>query len=991
MKQLILLLFLIMPGASFAQIVFTHFDDPDILYKGTMEELTAYHQKIVAAMESAIEEDDDDNLVLFPALCDLDCQVLTAMGLYESAREVGLLGVQSYEAFLATPTGEANADWLLDYAAALCNLAVVCGRLNVEKNEAAKQYKKASEAFKNWYVDLTEKQRLNKPEDMDPKTALRILYSNISICQLQYSFSLIARDYVGGIQQLEQEIKEIETLYDALDRDAYKSLEYIMALQTYAEIYNRVEDFEQALHYWTEAQKLIGEMYGKQSRLYAYSLKEMGWIYYSLNDLQTASECFGKSFETYQQGAFIQSAEMADLLNLGGMTLLNGGMFDEAANTFQQGHELFVMTCGEKSYPTSLNKAFSIYPLWYTKQNKKAKVLMKEVLDDETLVYNIANDDFFNTVVFGMEMERVDKNYKSVYGAEESVEQLIAKLENISKSALKQYYVTLGRTYQSDNKMQEACPYFDKVLSLQREITRQNFAFLSETQRADFWRSDQTRFASILRQNQSKQEGDNEIGSLLYDAALLQKSLLLEASVNLARVVEEKGTLELKQKMRHLQMMMQSDLTDEQKRECQALEAEVQNEARQYGDFLTYTNVVWTDVQKVLDDHSVAVEFICSDTEDGKTHYSAEVVRKGMEKPYHLSLFTVTKDELTRGAEKGTFNDFALKNIWPERLLKLFHPGDNVYFAPSGALHMLPIEYMMMNNGQRMDETYRMHRLSSTRELVNHNVNDNDNHNLNPNRQKAIALFGGFNFNASDDDMDLAMADVGDATRGKSKSQTSISYWHNLPGTLKEVKSIAPIMEKARYKVALHTQNGGTESLFKETSGQHTDIIHVATHGYYLEGHGIRLDQSGLIFSGGNNHWASHKESPMPIQMDDGILTAEEIAHINLIGTKLTVLSACQTGLGEVTGEGVFGLQRSFKKAGVQSLLMSLWEVDDEATQLLMTAFYTHYAQGKTEQEALQAAQEEVRQHRFVRDGKERSGEDPYFWAGFVLVDATTD
>ena len=144
-------------------------------------------------------------------------------------------------------------------------------------------------------------------------------------------------------------------------------------------------------------------------------------------------------------------------------------------------------------------------------------------------------------------------------------------------------------------------------------------------------------------------------------------------------------------------MMMQSDLTDEQKRECQALEAEVQNEARQYGDFLTYTNVVWTDVQKALDDHSVAVEFICSDTEDGKTHYSAEVLRKGMEKPYHLSLFTVTKDELTRGAEKGTFNDFALKNIWPERLLKLFHPGDNVYFAPSGALHMLPIEYMMMN------------------------------------------------------------------------------------------------------------------------------------------------------------------------------------------------------------------------------------------------------------------------------------------------------
>ena len=101
------------------------------------------------------------------------------------------------------------------------------------------------------------------------------------------------------------------------------------------------------------------------------------------------------------------------------------------------------------------------------------------------------------------------------------------------------------------------------------------------------------------------------------------------------------------------------------------------------------------------------------------------------------------------------------------------------------------------------------------------------------------------------------------------------------------------------------------------TKLKHTDIIHIATHGYYLDGKDNDLNRSGLIFSGGNNHWATLKENSTSAQMDDGILTAEEIAHMNLIGTNLTVLSACQTGLGEVTGEGVFGLQRSFKKAGV--------------------------------------------------------------------------
>ena len=986
MKHLILLLFMIIPKASFALTVFTHLGDPDILYNGSVEELLTMHQKIATGMEIALQ-DETESAELFPALCDLDCQVLTAAGLYENAREVGLLSVQTYEVLLATPEGKENPDLLLDYAAALCNLAEVCGRLFVNKDEVLVYHSKAAEAIKQRMMIQAEKGM----EKVEPKTAMRVYYSNISLSQILCSLSLIGRDYVGCIQRVEKEITEITDLYEALNADPHETNEYIMALQTYATIYNRVEDYEQALRYWTESLAIIEKMYGKQSRLYAYTLKEIGWIYYALNDLEIACDYFNKSFEVYQAGGFIQSAEVGDLMNLGGMAFLNSGQFEAAADAFKQGGTIFEATCGKKSFPTNLNKAFSVYPLWYTKQNKKAEKLLSEVLNDSTFAYNLDGDHFFNAAVFGLEMDRTDKNYKEVYRSEEKMNQLVTQYGNVSKSSLKQYYITLGRTYQSDNKMIEACPYFSQALSLLRDITRQNFAFLSEAQRSNFWLVDQTRFASILRQNQSKQEENNAIGALLYDAALLQKSMLLEASVNLARVVEEKGTPELKQKMRHLQMMMQSDLTDEQKRECQALETEVQNEARKYGDFMTHTNVVWTDVQKALDDHSVAVEFICSNTEDGKTHYSAEVLRKGMDKPFHLNLFTVEKDELTHGAGKGQFNDFALKNIWPERMLKLFQPGDNVYFAPSGALHMLPIEYMPMENGQRMDEIYRMHRLSSTREVVR-NVNANSNVNLNTNSskgQKSIALFGGFNFNASDDDMELAMvnssANAGE-TRGKSKA-SGTAYWNNLPGTLNEVKNIAPIMEKARYKVALHIQDGGTESLFKAVSGLHTDIIHVATHGYYIDGKGTNLNQSGLIFSGGNNHWASHKESQKEIQADDGILTAEEIAHINLIGTNLTVLSACQTGLGEVTGEGVFGLQRSFKKAGVQSLLMSLWEVDDEATQLLMTAFYTHYAQGKTKQEALQAAQQEVRHHQFVRDGKERSGEDPYFWAGFILVD----
>ena len=120
----------------------------------------------------------------------------------------------------------------------------------------------------------------------------------------------------------------------------------------------------------------------------------------------------------------------------------------------------------------------------------------------------------------------------------------------------------------------------------------------------------------------------------------------------------------------------------------------------------------------------------------------------------------------------------------------------------------------------------------------------------------------------------------------------------------------------------------------------------------------------------------------IPEGYDDGILTAQEISSLDLSGMKLVVLSACQTGDGEITGDGVFGLQRGFKKAGVQSLLMSLWPVDDAATSLLMTEFYRNWVIKKLKKyDALEQAKQTVRLH------KDRGWDNPKYWAAFILLD----
>ena len=134
--------------------------------------------------------------------------------------------------------------------------------------------------------------------------------------------------------------------------------------------------------------------------------------------------------------------------------------------------------------------------------------------------------------------------------------------------------------------------------------------------------------------------------------------------------------------------------------------------------------------------------------------------------------------------------------------------------------------------------------------------------------------------------------------------------------------------------------------------------------------------RSGFIMAGGNAAWQGKQTLE---GREDGILTAYEISQMNLLNTELVVLSACETGLGDIQGnEGVYGLQRAFKIAGAKYLIMSLWQVPDKQTSLLMTTFYKKWLTDKmTIPDAFHSAQKELRDN----------GLDPYNWAGFILVE----
>jgi CHAT domain-containing protein len=204
-----------------------------------------------------------------------------------------------------------------------------------------------------------------------------------------------------------------------------------------------------------------------------------------------------------------------------------------------------------------------------------------------------------------------------------------------------------------------------------------------------------------------------------------------------------------------------------------------------------------------------------------------------------------------------------------------------------------------------------------------------------------------------------------------------------LPGTQEEIRQISKLSPNPE----IFMEDMASEGLIKEVISPM--ILHIATHGYFLEDDEPALNQeegksnyvpspllkSGIILAGAENFLKSG--IPVNDEGDDGILTAYEAMNLNLDDTELVVLSACETGLGVVkNGEGVYGLQRAFKMAGARSMIMSLWSVDDAATQELMSLFYAERSKYADHHEAFRIAQQKLKE-KYTH---------PFYWGAFIMV-----
>lgn len=513
------------------------------------------------------------------------------------------------------------------------------------------------------------------------------------------------------------------------------------------------------------------------------------------------------------------------------------------------------------------------------------------------------------------------------------------------------------------------------------KYTRKQLFGMNKSNRTDLFMH--SAFSILLEYNSCYALENRLMTGLCYDISLTQKGFLLNYESDIYNNVKKLDNIELSRNFKKYRdaEIAQSDST--------ILYEKIFLE--NYSEFeqlkLSEPLVTWEDVRNKLNIKDLAIEYTKC-LKDSSTSYAALILKKEYDSPLIIELCSDSEIEqiISGGSKLYHQNDEAYSYIW-EKLEPYLDGVENIYFAPHGLIHQINIEVLAGKDGIPMNKKYNIYRVSSTGNLVDKREDS---------KYFSATLFGGLNYDT--DTMSLLAMNRNYThispsrdrlLRDTVQTRAGLKY---LPGTATEVKNVYDILEKNEVETRLFTDKIGTEESFKALSGNSPSIIHIATHGFYLEDKTARrvelfsslnsrettyispLKRSGLMFSGGQHAWLG---KDIPEGIDDGVLTAEEIAGMNLSGTDLLVLSACQTGLGEITSSGVEGLQKGFKIAGVNTIIMSLWEVSDVVTETMMTTFYKNLTKGKSKREAFDKAVEAVK----------KKYPSPEYWAAFIMLD----
>lgn len=779
-----------------------------------------------------------------------------------------------------------------------------------------------------------------------------------------------------------------QALAQSLSSQGEKSAAYVANLNNEAKLAQSLGKYNEAEKTFNQVLDLTTEVFTNSSMQYAVVLNNKAMLYQAVGRYPEAIQIMKQAIDVASDALKkpLQGSKSFDSRKFqANLAFLyqQAGQLQDAENTFLEIKKVFDNRMQTKNleYASLLDQMAILYVQMGKKDEvesylKNAADIYEKKVGDDNPYYAKAIADL--------------GNFYRQEGRYSEAEPLITKALSIREQTLGLNHPDYARSiedlailYWKTGRWQEAYDKYKTVMDMTINFINNYFPPMSEAEKTKYWDITAPRFQRFYNFAIDGMSWNKKLAEDMYDYQAATKALLLNTTNKVRKAILGSGDANLirdygvwinqKEALARYYSFSQEDLKT-QHINLDSMEQATNNMERSLSErstvFSTGYSTQKVDSRKITDlltDQEAVVEVIrvrgFDQNFNDEVRYIALVLKKGQDIPNLIALNDGVMLEsrylkyYRNAIQQQLEDDYSYDQFWAP-IDPAVKGKKTIYFSPDGVFNQININTLKPKDGNPLVSTYNIVMLGNSKDLI-------DIKNRKPVVMNKNAVLIGF-------------PDYG---------TTEVAA---LPGTKTEIDGVSKILKTAGYNVTTYLQKDASEKNVKNLRSP--ELVHIATHGYFLKdveenngsAFGVNAERaganpllrSGLILAGAAEA-ITGEGAPNLESNDNGVLTAYEAMDLDLEGTELVILSACETGLGDVkSGEGVYGLQRAFLVAGAKALIMSLWKVDDQATQLLMTSFYTNWIKLHDKEKAFKQAQLDLM----------AKYSQPYYWGAFVMM-----
>lgn len=788
-------------------------------------------------------------------------------------------------------------------------------------------------------------------------------------------------------------------------------------------LYSTMGRYSKAEESTIEALELRKEAYGQDHPSYGASLNNLAVLYKETGRYNDAEKSIKEAVEVLGKWPETREMPLAIALNNQAMLYQAMGRYEQAQVILSNAIEISDDNQGNKSgnhQKFLTNQALLYQQLGNYEEAEKA---FKKLINIKKLRFGTNSPDYAhmknNLAALYMDMEKYDDvealltdakeiyakkygedhrlyarsirdlaNFYRFQGRYDEAMPLLEQAQNIQKEQLGEDHPEYVETVESlailhwkKSQIKEAEDLYHDALSKSLSFINSYFPPMSEAEKTKYWDKLRPRFERFYAFVADVSSQDPQMIGEMYNYHIATKGLLLQATSKIKQQILSSGNQQLikqylqwldqKESLARYYSYSKAELEEQEinldslESATNATERSLSAKSSVFSEGYKLKQVTYNDVKAKLKPGEGVLEIVRVRKFDKALTPESQYVALTLKPNYELPKLSV----LSNGTQLETryfkyynnaihqklADEYTYDQYWAPIATEIAGTT-NLYMSLDGIYNQINPNTLRTPTGTYVLDQYNITFIGNSKELVLDKKSNSTS--------KSAFLLGNPVFGAGD-----------------------ISP---LPGTKIEIDNVSRVLTSRGYKVSKLTEDMATETALKKVSSP--KLLHVATHGYFLEDtqlstgkvFGVNAEsakdnpllRAGLLLAGAANVLEQERTASME-SSDNGILTAYEAMNLSLNNTELVVLSACETAVGDVkVGEGVYGLQRAFLSAGADALLMSLWKVDDAATQELMSSFYNNWTRYGDKKKAFRQAQLSLKE----------KYKDPYYWGAFVLV-----